>query len=202
MELPRELTEGATLRGREYAWSPDTFPSVLARAESLGFACLGGQFQFRTPDSTCEMYWLNADAADRSPNEAWDAYVARSSAEVLSAFSMLHPSTDFRAEALRWPDIPQLSGSDATPEQYLCFVAYFVPERSPVEFEARCACFLLSPLLRIPLQHLFPTPIWRLFGAYSFASVFAVALFGTCLLYMLVKILKLRSLNSSSRKSG
>ncbi|HEY1141016.1 MAG TPA: hypothetical protein VGE88_12540, partial [Lysobacter sp.] len=69
MELPHELTEGADLREREYAWSPHIFPDVLAKAESLGIACIGGQFQFRTPDSTCEMYWLNADAKDRAPNE-------------------------------------------------------------------------------------------------------------------------------------
>ena len=126
MELPSELTEGADLRGNEHAWLPDAFPAVLAKAQALGFACLGGQFQFRTPSSICEMYWLNADAADRSANETWGDYVARSNAEVLSAFSVLVSSTDFRNEALRWTNTPEVSGPDATPEQYLYFVAHFV----------------------------------------------------------------------------
>jgi len=129
MELPNELAEGASLRGNEYAWAPDAFPAILARAEDLGFACLGGQFQFRAPGATCEMYWLNADAADRLPEEPWDAYVARSSAEVRSAFTTLRQSTDFATEALRWSDVRELSGADASPEQYLCFVAHFIHER-------------------------------------------------------------------------
>jgi hypothetical protein len=129
MELPSELTEGASLRGNEYAWAPSAFPHVLASAEALGLACLGGQFQFRIPDATCEMYWLNADATDRLVDEPWSAYVARSSAEVSSAFSALLQSTDFVADAQCWSDVPELSGAGASPEQYLCFVAYFIPER-------------------------------------------------------------------------
>lgn len=137
MELPSELTEGASLRGNEYAWAPDAFPSILARAEALELACLGGQFQFRAPGATCEMYWLNADAADRLPNEPWADYVARSSAEVCSAFT-LRQSTDFVAEALRWSDIHELSGADASPEQYLCFVAYFIRERPAPNSGVKC----------------------------------------------------------------
>ena len=129
MELPSELTEEASLRGNEYAWAPDAFPGILAKAEALGLACLGGQFQFRAPDETCEMYWLNADAADRLPDESWDSYVARSTTEVRSAFTTLRQSTDFAAEAARWSDVRELSGADASPEQYLCFVAYFIRQR-------------------------------------------------------------------------
>ncbi len=86
-----------------------------------------------------------------------------------------------------------------------CRVAAFADRdlrKMALVFGALLACFLLSPLIRIPLQHLLSTPTWRLFGAYSFASVFAVALFGTCFLYMLAKMLKLRSSSSSSRKDG
>src|SRR6185437_3104887 len=86
-----------------------------------------------------------------------------------------------------------------------CRVAAFADRdlrKMALVFGALLTCFLLSPLVRIPLQHLFPTPTWRLFDAYGFASVFASALFGTCLLYMLAKILKLRSSSGSSRKGG
>ena len=125
MKLPDELTEEATLRGNEYAWPSEAFPTALARAKSLGFACSGGQFQFRTPSAICEMYWLNADATDRSANESWNDYVVRSNDEVLSAFTALSSSIDFRSEALRWSSVPELSDQGAAPEQYLCFVAYF-----------------------------------------------------------------------------
>ena len=127
MELPSELTEEANLRGNEYAWPPSAFPKASKTAQALGFACLGGQFQFRTPTSICEMYWLNADSADRSANENWDDYVTRSNTEVLSAFSALVSSTNFRNEALRWTNVPDLSGPGVSPEQYLYFVAYFKP---------------------------------------------------------------------------
>jgi hypothetical protein len=128
MDLPRELTKGASLRGNEYAWPLDVFPSILGKAESLGFACLGGQFQFRVPGTTCEMYWLDVDAGDREPREPWGAYVARSSVEVRSGFNALLLSTNFLAEAQRWTDVPELTGVGASPEQYLCFVAYFIAE--------------------------------------------------------------------------
>ena len=130
MELPRELEETADLRGREYAWPPRDFPVVLSRAEALGLACLGGQFQFRLPDAVCEMYWLNADSADRAQHESWAAFVTRSCAEVLSTFTALVSSTDFLAEAKRWHDLPALSVPSAAPEQYICFVAYFVSENA------------------------------------------------------------------------
>jgi hypothetical protein len=64
------------------------------------------------------------------------------------------------------------------------------------------ACFLLSPLIRIPLQHLFPTPTWRLFGIYGYASVFAIAAFGTSFLYVSAKLFKLRSCGSQPREGG
>lgn len=54
MELPSELTVGADLRGREYAWLPQDVPAVITRAQELGYGCLGGQFQFRLPGATCE----------------------------------------------------------------------------------------------------------------------------------------------------
>jgi hypothetical protein len=86
-DLPSDVLEGATLRGNEYGWLRSSFPVALARAEAHGFACLGGQFQFRLNDgSTCEMYWLNADSKDRMPEESWDDYGLRSCSEVRENF--------------------------------------------------------------------------------------------------------------------
>ena len=131
MELPSELTTNATLRGKEFSWRVEEFPGVLVKAKALGFGCLGGQFQFRVPDTTCEMYWLNADSKERIPGEAWSAFASRSCNEALERFNDL-AKTDFSAEALRWSNVPLLSGPGANPMDYLCFVAYFVQERAGV----------------------------------------------------------------------
>jgi hypothetical protein len=128
VELPRELTEKATLRGNEFAWGVDDFPSVLNQARALGYSCLGGQFQFRPPGSTCEMYWLSADPDEREPNESLAAYAHRSCTLVLDRFRAVLTAADFLEEAKRWPDVAELSGPAATPLAHLCFVAYFQKE--------------------------------------------------------------------------
>jgi hypothetical protein len=88
---------------------------------------------------------------------------------------------------------------------FACRVVAF-PDRAlrkmAIVFGLLLACFLLSPLIRIPLQHLFPTPTWRLFGIYGYAAVFAIAVFGTSFLYMSAKLFKLRSCGSQPRKDG
>jgi hypothetical protein len=95
--LPTELPLGATVRGNEYGWSISAFPNAIAVAKQYGFACLAGQFQFRQDDgSTCEMDWLAADSADRTPGELWAEYSRRSCDEVLKGFLQLVSVTDFR----------------------------------------------------------------------------------------------------------
>lgn len=104
--LPSEMLVGATLRGREYGWSIESFPQALAAAKTLGYACLGGQFQFRIDDgSVCEMYWLGADPKDPVPGESWSDYCNRSGAEVFNSFQHLTSTADFRKEASSWPSI-------------------------------------------------------------------------------------------------
>ena len=120
-DLPSDVLEGATLRGNEYGWSVASFPVALARAETHGYACLGGQFQFRLDDATCEMYWLSADSRERLPGESWPEYSRRSCSEVKANFHRLISRTDFSKEALGWNLPPALTGS-------LVFVAYFVKE--------------------------------------------------------------------------
>jgi len=120
--LPPDITEGATQRGNEYGWSVSSFPSALAKAQAGGYACLGGQFQFRLDDgSTFEMYWLNADSTERTGGETWADYSRRSCAEVLQRFQYLMLETDFGKEASSWP-------VEIDPIGNLVFVAYFVRE--------------------------------------------------------------------------
>ena len=78
--LPPDISQGASLRGNEYGWSISSFPNALANAEAHGYACLGGQFQFRLDDGgTCEMYWLDADSKERGTtgNHGWTIVIVR-----------------------------------------------------------------------------------------------------------------------------
>ena len=121
--LPPDISQGATLRGNEYGWSISSFPDALASAEAHGYACLGGQFQFRLDDGgTCEMYWLDADSKERAHRESWVDYCHRSCSEVLNRFQHLASTTDFKKEASSWPSV-QIDTSKS-----LVFVAYFVTE--------------------------------------------------------------------------
>lgn len=121
-DLPSDVLEGAMLRGNEYGWSTISFPAALKRAEVHGFACLGGQFQFRLADgSTCEMYWLRADSKERLPGESWAVYSRRSCSEVNQKFHRLMAETNFSKEASGW-NLPSTVIED------LVFVAYFVTE--------------------------------------------------------------------------
>jgi hypothetical protein len=119
--LPPEIAEGSSLRGNEYGWQISTFPEALYRAKSQGFACLGGQFQFRLPDGIYEMYWLNADSTKRNKGEAWRDYSGRSCSEVLKEFNDLVSRVDFAKEA----ENLQL---DTVVVKNLVFVANFVTE--------------------------------------------------------------------------
>jgi hypothetical protein len=127
-ELPAELIQSASIRGNEYGWPPALFPDVARRAESLGYACLGGQFQFRAPVGTCEMYWLSADSKDRQTTEDWPAYRARSCTEVLERFREIVAQTDFVREAIKWPILKIEIERGVDLLQTLVFVAYFVTE--------------------------------------------------------------------------
>lgn len=130
--LPQDMLQGATLRGNEHGWTISSFPIALARAEARGYACLGGQFQFRLSDgSTCEMYWLNADSSERLPEESWSDYCHRSCSEVMERYQRLTSSADFSKEASNWPSVQ----IDAT--KSLVFVAYFVTESDLANLSAR-----------------------------------------------------------------
>jgi hypothetical protein len=120
--LPPDISQGAILRGNEYGWSVPSFPNALAKAEAQGYACLGGQFQFRLEEATCEMYWLEANSQERVRGESWPEYCHRSCSEVLSGFKRLVSATDFKKEASSW------TSGQIDPTKSLVFVAYFVTE--------------------------------------------------------------------------
>jgi hypothetical protein len=126
--LPAELLEGATLRGNEYGWRPECFPNALAIAEVSGYACIGGQFEFRLVDGTYEMYWLAADASNRVDEESWSDYCQRSCGEVRKRFERLMQGTDFRGQVSEFQSLKARMIAGFDPLSTLVFVAYFVGE--------------------------------------------------------------------------
>jgi len=131
--LPEELTREADLRHGEYAWSINAFFAALALAPTLGFACLGGQFQLRPdPDTIYELFWLEANSSERLPGETWKSYSERSCTEVSKQFTWLVGGVDFEKEALKFKSIDPLLFSRSEKMEPPVFCAYFVEEK---EFE-------------------------------------------------------------------
>ncbi len=130
--LPPEITKGATLRGNEYGWSISSFPHALTKAEALGYACLGGTFEFRLDSGLgdYELYWLSVESEERAQGESWADYSRRSCTEVLQGFQRLISTTDFRKAAS-----DQQLQSDLSSR--LVFVAHFVTETTFAELASR-----------------------------------------------------------------
>ena len=128
--LPPELSYGAILRDREYAWNVESFPAALKVAPTLGYACLGGQFQLRpNPDAIYELFWVEANSSERLIGESWDAYTERSCCEVSEQFVSLLKIVDFREEALKFKSLDSLLVSGMDLVRPPLFNAYFVTEQ-------------------------------------------------------------------------
>ena len=128
--LPEALRARASVAaGGEHAWRQADIASVIAAAQIIGLATLGGQAQFQFSDGTCEPYWLDYTPAPRQAGEDWQTYVTRSAHETLTAFNRLCETVDFTDEAMQWEFIRQkmqVEGID--PLNYLWFVLYFDAE--------------------------------------------------------------------------
>jgi hypothetical protein len=122
-KLPPEIELDAGVRGNEYWWTIDQFPSALSNAKRLGFACMGGQFQFRFPDGTYEMCWLRADPEARKFELSARSFVESSCNEVLERFKKRVAETDFISEGGEYVQEQLRRGNE--PLEYLAFVGYF-----------------------------------------------------------------------------
>ena len=136
-ELPPQIAEGAHLESNEYGWEASSFPTALANAQALGYACIGGQFQFRLSNGICEMYWLSADSDSRQKAESWLDYCERSCSEVKTRFQKLMSETDFQKQALELPPVKEAMANGLAPLERLVFVAYFVDEAEWLEDQRR-----------------------------------------------------------------
>jgi len=121
--LPDEITQGAMVRHNVYGWSISSFPEAVAKAQSMGYACLGGSFEFWLEPGfgDYEMYWLNAESSEKMQYELWEDYSRRSCSEVLEKFHRLVSTTDFRNIALG-------QGLQIDLNKRLVFAADFVTE--------------------------------------------------------------------------
>lgn len=99
-KLPDDLLKMATLRGKEYAWTPENVPHVIASSKELGLAVLGGQLQFRVPDGTCELYWIDFEADDKQGSESWAQFVQRAAQQCQQRFSDTIEKHDLLREGL------------------------------------------------------------------------------------------------------
>jgi hypothetical protein len=125
--LPENMLENASIQD-EIGWKMNSFPLILHRAREHGLACLGGQFQFRFEDGTCEMYWLCADSKDRELDESWESYVHRSTDEVSRNFSRVCENANFEKEIDKFEFVRIKREEGIDPMQHLWFVASFVTE--------------------------------------------------------------------------
>jgi hypothetical protein len=135
MNLPDAMLTRADRSSNEEAWKVADFPIILDVATANRLACIGGQFQFRGPIGTAEMYWLKADSPPQLPQEEWYQYVERANREVRDAFDRICSETDFDSEASGWDHIRDAleSGLITDPKEHLYFVASFNPEPTKAE---------------------------------------------------------------------
>src|SRR5580700_6336332 len=98
--LSRTVLNKATLRGNEHAWPLSAVEEAVMAGRECGLANLGGQLQFRIPEGTCELYWVEVDSEGRRVDEKWQDYVARTADEVLSRFRLLRSRFDFVSEGV------------------------------------------------------------------------------------------------------
>lgn len=115
----------ASLRGNEYAWPPASVEMAINDAREHGFATLGGQAQFRLPDGTCELYWIDVDPSEQRPSESRHDWVQRSADEAIAKFRQRMASTNWDAEVQKHPFLRERAAAGIDLLPHLRFVLYF-----------------------------------------------------------------------------
>ncbi|MEH6664296.1 MAG: hypothetical protein V7678_05550 [Brevundimonas sp.] len=133
--LPDDVVSAASQRGGEYAWRPSDIPRVIEAGRKAGLASLGGQLQFRTPDGTCECYWVDVDTSSVvSQSLSWSDRVNLSAEVALNSFEHLAEAYDFTSEgrsSFRHLQDFEAAGGDL--QAVLWFVWYLEPEPSATD---------------------------------------------------------------------
>ena len=124
--LPKELLSRASKRGNEYAWRWNDILHVASAAEKAGFACAGGQAQFRSPDGTVTVNWSSFAPKGKRVNETRDQYVIRSWKETRRICHGLFTDEPTIAEGKKiFRSIQETVQQDILPRETLWFVLYF-----------------------------------------------------------------------------
>jgi hypothetical protein len=133
--LPKQLLDRATLRGNELAWRLSDIPAVIEAARDAGLVNIGGQLQFRIPNTgTCECYWVEVDTYKSVPKTLpWAERVDRTADAALADFRRLPSQYDFLAEGRRaWHSyLREIEEQGGDPADFMCFVWYFIEEPEP-----------------------------------------------------------------------
>jgi hypothetical protein len=123
--LSADILSNASLRGNEYAWAPAHVEAAINDARQRGLETSGGQAQFRLPDGTCELYWINIDPSKRKLDESWNRWVDRSANEAIEKFRQCMAQTDWKLEIQNWTFLREKAESHVDVMSHLCFVLYF-----------------------------------------------------------------------------
>jgi hypothetical protein len=124
--LPKELLSRASKRRNEYAWRWNDILHVASAAEKAGFACTGGQAQFRSPDGTSEFNWSSFTPEGKRGDETWDQYVIRSWKDTRRICHRLFTDESTIAKGKRiFRFIQETAKQDMLPRETLWFVLYF-----------------------------------------------------------------------------
>jgi hypothetical protein len=123
--MPKKLRERGCLRGNEWAWPISDIPAVIEAVRLAGLVSIGGQLQFRFPEATCELYWIEVDTfRSVSSDLPWPERVEQTAVAALSQFLALQQFYDFIAEGQssfgQALDGYRADGRD--PRDALCFV--------------------------------------------------------------------------------
>lgn len=128
--LSSEILQKATKRGNEYGWKLSDIPQVLLDAKNKKLANLGGQLQFRFPNATYELYWLDIDSGVKGERESWEAWVIRSYETCLQSFEALIKKVDFVKEAENsFPQIKEKVQTGINIRDFAVFILYFEDEK-------------------------------------------------------------------------
>jgi hypothetical protein len=131
--LPHHLLMKANLKGLEYAWRKEDIREVIFTAKEYGLACLGGNVQFRIPDGTCDLYWLEYWADDRKPDESWRDFVSRSADECYLQIENMVNTKDIVREAYNGFSILKEMAQKVDISIYMWFILYFDTEEKYLE---------------------------------------------------------------------
>ena len=125
--FPKHLLKRASLRGKEYAWSLDDIPHVIAAAKAVDLVSLGGQLQFRLADgSTCECYEVEVNTSELLKNLPRTAWINLSAAEATRQFLALTSKFNFinQGKAAFGKHFDEIGATDADLLKAMCFVWY------------------------------------------------------------------------------